>query len=143
MVDKVLFLCKGSYLMFEKFIDQGVFQSVLFFLDEFFLEQFVCWYVDLLFSFNWASQVLVIWLYIMEFVSQFYYVVLFYFNMFFNEVCCWGFIFKLEELLFNLIVEFENVSFVLFLNGLLQSKFIIVFVMEQNFMFNLLMFVFV
>jgi AraC-like DNA-binding protein len=135
--DKALFLRKGSYLMSEIPIDQGVFQSVLFFLDEPFLEQFARRHADLLPSPNRASQAPAIRLHITEPVSQFYHAVLPYFNTPLNEARRRGLTLKLEELLLNLIAEPENASFALFLNGLLQSKPTIASVMEQNFMLNL------
>lgn len=135
--DEALFLRKGSYLMSEIPIDQGVFQSVLFFLDEPFLEQFARRHADLLPSPNRASQAPAIRLHITEPVSQFYHAVLPYFNTPLNEARRRGLTLKLEELLLNLIAEPENASFALFLNGLLQSKPTIASVMEQNFMLNL------
>lgn len=134
--DKALFLRKGSYLMSEIPIDQGVFQSVLFFLDEPFLEQFARRHADLLPNPNRASQAPAIRLHITEPVSQFYHAVLPYFNTPLNEARRRGLTLKLEELLLNLIAEPENASFALFLNGLLQSKPTIASVMEQNFMLN-------
>jgi len=135
--DEALFLRKGSYLMSEIPIDQGVFQSVLFFLDEPFLEQFACRHADLLPNPNRASQAPAIRLHITEPVSQFYHAVLPYFNTPLNEARRRGLTLKLEELLLNLIAEPENASFALFLNGLLQSKPTIASIMEQNFMLNL------
>jgi AraC-like DNA-binding protein len=135
--DEALFLRKGSYLMSEIPIAQGVFQSVLFFLDEPFLEQFAQRHADLLPNPNRASQAPAIRLHITEPVSQFYHAVLPYFNTPLNEARRRGLTLKLEELLLNLIAEPENASFALFLNGLLRSKPTIASVMEQNFMLNL------
>lgn len=135
--DEVLFLRKGSYLMSEIPKEQGVFQSVLFFLDEPFLEQFAQRHADLLPNPNQASQAPAIRLHITEPVGHFYHAVLPYFNTPLNEARRRGLTLKLEELLLNLIAEPQNESFALFLNGLLQDKPTIESVMEQNFMLNL------
>lgn len=135
--DEALFLRKGSYLMSEVPVSQGVFQSVLFFLDTPFLEQFARRHSDLLPRPNRASQAPAIRLHITEPVSQFYHAVLPYFNTPLNEARRRGLTLKLEELLLNLIAEPENASFALFLNGLLQGKPSIASVMKQNFMLNL------
>lgn len=135
--DEALFLRKGSYLISETPVRQGIFQSALFFLDEPFLDRFAHRHADLLPSPNRASQAPAIRLHITEPVSQFYHTVLPYFNTPLNEARRRGLTLKLEELLLNLIAEPENESFALFLNGLLQSKPTIESVMEQNFMLNL------
>ncbi|MEQ8703886.1 MAG: helix-turn-helix transcriptional regulator [Phaeodactylibacter sp.] len=135
--DEALFLRKGSYLMSEMPLDQGVFQSALFFLDAPFLKQFARRHSDLLPSPNRASQAPGIRLHVTEPMSQFYHAVLPYFNTPLNEARRRGLTLKLEELLLNLIAEPQNESFALFLNGLLQSKPAMTSVMEQNFMLNL------
>lgn len=135
--DEALFLRKGSYLMSEIPKEQGIFQSVLFFLDEPFLEQFAKRHADLLPKPNRASQAPAIRLHITEPVGQFYHAVLPYFNTPLNEARRRGLTLKLEELLLNLIAEPQNESFAFFLNGLLQGKPTIESVMEQNFMLNL------
>lgn len=135
--DEALFLRKGSYLMSEIPIKRGVFQSVLFFLDEPFLEHFARRHADLLPAPNRPSSAPAIPLHITEPVSQFYHAVLPYFNTPLNEARRRGLTLKLEELLLHLIAEPDNQSFALFLNGLLNGKPSIASVMEQNFRLNL------
>ena len=135
--DEALLLRKGSYLMSEVPPQQGIFQSVLFFLDEPFLQKFAHKHADLLPPPTHGNQHPALQLHITEPVSQFYHAVLPYFNTPLNEARRRGLTLKLEELLLNLIAEPQNEPFLQFLSELLQSKPSIASVMEQNFMLNL------
>ncbi len=132
-VDQALFLRKGAYLMSEIPLKRGVFQSVLFFIEDEFLERFAQRHADLLPDNKQASAAPAIRLHITSPVSQFYHAVLPYFDTPLNEARRRGLSLKLEELLLNLIAEPQNQGFALYLNGLLRSKPTIPSVMEQNF----------
>ena len=135
--DQALFLRKGAYLMSEVPHGRGVFQSVLFFIDDAFLQRFARQHSDLLPSYNRASAAPAIALHVTSPVSRFYHAVLPYFNPPLNEARRRGLSLKFEELLLNLIAEPENKGFALYLNGLLQDKPPISSVMEQNFRLHL------
>jgi len=136
-VDQALFLRKGAYLMSEVPRKRGVFQSVLFFIDDAFMEGFARRHSDLLPRHNRASAAPAIGLEVSAPIAQFYHAVLPYFNTPLNEARRRGLSLKFEELLLNLIAEPGNESFALYLNGLLQDKPSIPSVMEQNFRLQL------
>ncbi|MCG8327650.1 MAG: AraC family transcriptional regulator [Chitinophagales bacterium] len=135
--EKALFLSRGGYVMSEIPRTRGLFQSVLFFIDDIFLKTFATRHSDLLNIKNKNTSATAIPIEITTPLSQFYQSVLPYFNAPLNEARRRGLSLKFEELLLNLIAEPENESFSNFLASLLTQQADLRLVMEQNFHLHL------
>ena len=119
--DQAIFLQKGSYRLSEAPRARGLFQSVLLFITDSFMERFAQHHADLLPPPNRASAAPGVRIHYCKPIAQFYYAVLPYFNTPLNEARRRGLTLKLEELLLNLIAEEANQSFTLYLNGLMHD----------------------
>ncbi|MCB0596753.1 MAG: helix-turn-helix transcriptional regulator [Lewinellaceae bacterium] len=135
--NRALFLRRGGYLMSEIPRGRGVFQSLLFFIDDEFLEQFARQHAALLPKNVKKPRKAGIPIKVTGPISQFYYSALPYFNIPLNEARRRALGLKFEELLLTLIAEPANRPFAAFLASLLSGKPNIRLVMEQNFCLNL------
>ncbi|MCB0581072.1 MAG: helix-turn-helix domain-containing protein [Phaeodactylibacter sp.] len=135
--NRALFLRRGGYLMSEIPKGRGVFQSLLFFIDDAFLEQFARQHAALLPRTVREPKHAGIPIRVTAPISQFYYTALPYFNLPLNEARRRALGLKFEELLLTLIAEPANRHFAAFLSSLLQGKPNIRSVMEQNFFLRL------
>ncbi|MCB0562134.1 MAG: helix-turn-helix transcriptional regulator [Lewinellaceae bacterium] len=135
--NRALFLRRGGYLMSEIPKGRGVFQSLLFFIDDELLDQFAREHAGLLPKNVRAHRKAGIPIKVTAPISQFYYSALPYFNIPLNEARRRALALKFEELLLTLIAEPANRPFAAFLASLLSSKPHIHSVMEQNFYLNL------
>ncbi len=136
-LNRALFLRRGGYLMSEIPRGRGVFQSLLFFIEDEFLEAFARKHAALLPKKAKEARRAGIPIRVTAPISQFYYTALPYFNHPLNEARRRALALKFEELLLNLIAEPGNRPFAAFLAGLLSGKPSIQTVMEQNFFLNL------
>jgi AraC-like DNA-binding protein len=130
--EKALFLNKGGYTMSEIPETRGLFQSLLFFIDDRFLQQFAKKHADLLPPASPLTTT-AIPISITSPLAQFYRSVLPYFNTSLNEARRRGLNLKFEELLLQLIAEPKNRDFSAFLRHTLNNKPSLEQVMEQNF----------
>ena len=135
--EKALFLSRGGYVMSEIPRARGLFQSVLFFIDDIFLTTFATRHSDLLNIKNKNTSATAIPIEVTTPLSQFYQSVLPYFNAPLNEARRRGLSLKFEELLLNLIAEPANEPFSNFLASLLTQQSDLRLVMEQNFHLHL------
>jgi AraC-like DNA-binding protein len=135
--EKALFLRKGGYQMSLIPRVRGLFQSVLFFIDDAFMKQFARKHADLLNPWKAPENTSAIPIRVTAPLSEFYRSALPYFNAPLNEARRRGLGLKFEELLLNLIAEPENDTFSYFLSGLLTQKADLHLVMEQNYHLNL------
>ncbi|MCO6479867.1 MAG: helix-turn-helix transcriptional regulator [Phaeodactylibacter sp.] len=136
-LNRALFLRRGGYLMSEIPKGRGVFQSLLFFIEDEFLEEFARKHSALLPKNTKEARRAGIPIRVTAPISQFYYTALPYFNHPLNEARRRALALKFEELLLTLIAEPANRPFAVFLAGLLSGKPSIQTVMEQNFFLNL------
>lgn len=130
--ENALFLNKGGYTMSEIPETRGLFQSLLFFIDDNFLKQFARKHADLLPPPADVSTT-AIPIKVTSPLAQFYRSVLPYFNTSLNEARLRGLNLKFEELLLELIAESENQDFTAFLSHTLSYKPSLEQIMEQNF----------
>jgi len=135
--EKALFLRKGGYQMSEVPRTRGLFQSVLFFIDDNFMKHFARKHADLLKAGPKNTPSAAIPIQVTAPLSDFYQSVLPYFNAPLNEARRRGLALKFEELLLNLIAEPENDAFSHFLASLLTQKADLRLVMEQNYHLHL------
>ena len=135
--NRALFLRRGGYLMSEIPRGRGVFQSLLFFIEDEFLEEFARKHAVLLPKNAKEARRAGIPIRVTAPISQFYYTALPYFNHPLNEARRRALALKFEELLLTLIAEPANRPFAAFLASLLSGKPNIRLVMEQNFFLNL------
>ena len=135
--EKALFLSRGTYVMSEIPRTRGLFQSVLFFIDDTFLKTFATRHSDLLNIKNKNTSATAIPIEVTTPLSQFYQSILPYFNAPLNEARRRGLSLKFEELLLNLIAEPANEPFSNFLASLLTQQADLRLVMEQNFHLHL------